>query len=287
MKIVTYNIQYGKGKDDVVDLSRIIDEVNDAEIIALQEVERFWPRTGNVDQVKIFADHFNDYYWSYSPGVDIHLPESSPQDNRRRQFGNMVLSKFPIEQVRNHLLPKYSSLEDLSIQRTALEATINLGDQLLRIYSIHLTHLSSTTRLAQIERILDIHRNAAFEGYAISGNVKGMDWESGIDQQEVTRNALLMGDFNLQPDSEEYNRLAGPISSYGGHISNHEGFVDAWCFCGGEKMAGETSDVKDIPARLDYCFASTEIRQQLKKCWVDSAATGSDHSPVWVEFELK
>ena len=285
MKFVTYNIQYGKGQDDIVDLSRIINEIKDADIIALQEVERFWPRTGNVDQVKVLADHFSDYYWSYSPGVDLYIAESSPQDNQRRQFGNMILSKYPLLHVRHHLLPKYSSLDDLSIQRSALEATINIEGQILRIYSIHLTHLSAATRLPQIQHILDIHKNAVHEGSPISGNVSGMDWESGIDSQPVARNALLFGDFNCQPDSLEYNLIAGPISDYGGHITSLDGFVDAWCYCGGEKMQGQTSDVNDIPARLDYCFASTEIRHQINQCWIDNHATGSDHLPVWVEFE--
>ena len=45
MKFVTYNIQYCKGQDGQVDPERIAKEVAGADIIALQEVERFWPRT--------------------------------------------------------------------------------------------------------------------------------------------------------------------------------------------------------------------------------------------------
>ena len=54
MKCVTYNIQYGKGRDNRVDLSRIGDEISGADLIALQEVDRFWPRTGNIDQMQYF-----------------------------------------------------------------------------------------------------------------------------------------------------------------------------------------------------------------------------------------
>ncbi len=50
MKIVTYNIQFGLGKDGRFDLERIAGEVDGADIIALQEVERYWQRSGNVDQ---------------------------------------------------------------------------------------------------------------------------------------------------------------------------------------------------------------------------------------------
>ena len=41
MKFVSYNIQYGTGKDGRIDLSRIAAEVGDADVIALQEVDRF------------------------------------------------------------------------------------------------------------------------------------------------------------------------------------------------------------------------------------------------------
>ncbi len=44
MKLVTYNIQFGRGKYDRFDLARIAKAVNGADIIAMQEVERFWNR---------------------------------------------------------------------------------------------------------------------------------------------------------------------------------------------------------------------------------------------------
>ncbi len=50
MKIVTYNIKFGLGKDGRFDLERIASEVDGADIIALQEVERHWQRSGNDDQ---------------------------------------------------------------------------------------------------------------------------------------------------------------------------------------------------------------------------------------------
>eukprot|EP01030_Chromulinospumella_sphaerica_P031480 gene31480-32107_t len=41
VKFVSYNIQYGTGRDNVVDLARIARAVQGADVIALQEVERF------------------------------------------------------------------------------------------------------------------------------------------------------------------------------------------------------------------------------------------------------
>lgn len=287
MKFLTYNIQYGKGNDNKVDIKRILNEIEGADIIALQELDRFWPRTDNADQVAQITAAMSDYYWVYGPGVDLHADQYSIKDkSARRQFGNLILSRYPIISSRHHLLPKYGSVGPLSIQRSALEATILCGKALIRFYSVHLTHLSPQTRLPQIERLLDIHRDAILEGFPVSGNLDGFDWEDGVNDQTVPAEAIIMGDFNCQPDSEEYLKIVGPVSDYGGHIVNPAGFVDSWTHCKHDKMAGVTSDLNGIPARLDYCFVSTSLRHCITSCRVDEQAQGSDHQPVWVEIDI-
>ena len=46
IKIVTYNTQFGQGRDGKVDISCGVDAVRGADVIALQEVDRFWARLG-------------------------------------------------------------------------------------------------------------------------------------------------------------------------------------------------------------------------------------------------
>ena len=46
-KIVTYNIQFGQGRDGKVDINRIVDALQGADVIALQEVDRFWDAFGH------------------------------------------------------------------------------------------------------------------------------------------------------------------------------------------------------------------------------------------------
>ena len=72
MQLVTYNIQYGTGKDGAVDLSRIGGEIASADVIAMQEVDRFWSRSNMNDQVKEITERFSDYLWVYGPGVDLN-----------------------------------------------------------------------------------------------------------------------------------------------------------------------------------------------------------------------
>ena len=286
MKCVSYNIQHGKGQDEKIDIDRIGDEIEGANIIALQEVERFWPRSGNVDQVRYFQQRFNNYYSVYGAGIDLHIPGTNPEDNHRRQFGNMLLSKWPIESSRHHLLPKHGSIGPLSLQRSALEATMVINQRPIRFYSIHLSHISATIRLDEMDQLLRIHHSAVHEGHQVDGDLTGMDWQAAIENQIVAAHAVMMGDFNCQPDSAEYLSMAGEISDYGGHISSEAGFVDAWCHCGHDKFQGYTSDVNGEPARLDYAFVSTKLRDKITGCHVDAEAKGSDHRPLWIELNL-
>jgi endonuclease/exonuclease/phosphatase family metal-dependent hydrolase len=63
MRLASYNIQYGFGKDGKNDLARIVGEIRGADVIALQEVERHWKRTGYADQTAEIARLLPDYYW--------------------------------------------------------------------------------------------------------------------------------------------------------------------------------------------------------------------------------
>ena len=290
MKIVTYNIQYGRGRDGRFDLDRIADEIRGADVMALQEVECFWSRSGGVDQPRLLSRHFPEHHAAYGPGVDLHLAGAEPGEAsavRRRRFGNMLLSRSPLLTVRHHLLPKYGSLgPPMSLQRSALEAVIAVRGGHVRVYSVHLTHLSAETRLPQVEALLGIHANAVREGPPVSGSGPGDEWKLDGMPPAMPRHAILLGDFNMQPDSGEYERLVGPISPYGGRITNPEGFVDAWVEAGHAIDTGPTAEVRGRPARLDYCFVSAALKDRIRAVQVDSDAVGSDHQPVWMEIDL-
>src|SRR3954453_4655030 len=99
MKIVTYNIQFGLGKDNRYDLARIAGDVADADIIALQEVERYWQRSGCDDSPAILASHLPDHHWVYGANLDMDASYRDAEGrlvNRRREFGTMILSRLPL-----------------------------------------------------------------------------------------------------------------------------------------------------------------------------------------------
>ena len=288
VQVVTYNIQYGLGKDQRYDLARIAGEVAGADIIALQEVDRHWQRSGCVDSPAVLAAHLPEHHWVYGPNFDM---DASYRDgrgrlvNRRRQFGTMILSRLPIVSSRNHPLPKYGTLTQHSIQQGALEAVIvteRAGP--VRLYSVHLSHLGPAARLPQVEALLDIHESAPAEGGAWCGGHPDPDagWTEG-DMPPMPAAALLLGDFNFAWSGPEYERIVGPASPGLGRLNRRDGFVDAWVAAGHREDEGAT-----IAAgrRVDFCFASPVLAERVRDCRVDDGATGSDHQPLWVEIDL-
>jgi endonuclease/exonuclease/phosphatase family metal-dependent hydrolase len=288
MKLVSYNIQYGLGKDRRYDLARIAREVADADLIALQEVDRHWQRSGCVDSPAVIASHLPEHHWVYGANLDM---DASFRDrggrlvNRRRQFGTMILSRLPIVSSRNHLLPKYGTLDQHSIQQGALEAVIatpRAGP--LRMYSLHLSHLSAATRLPQVEALLAIHARAPGEGGAWCGGHPDPNagWTEG-EMPPMPPEAILMGDFNFEWNAQEYDRIVGSLSPSYGRLNGLAGFVDAWVAAGHREDEGATIGEGK---RIDFCFVTASLAARVRGCRVDSQAAGSDHQPLWVEMDL-
>ena len=126
MKLVGYNIQYSRGRDGRHDLARVACAVDGADIIALQEVERFWPRTGMADQPAELSALLPGYYWVYGPGFDMDAStaQGGVVENRRRQFGNMLLARWPIVSSRFYALPKMRTTDHFNMDMPALEGVI-------------------------------------------------------------------------------------------------------------------------------------------------------------------
>ena len=304
MRVVTYNIRFGWGLDGRVDLARIAESVRDGDIIALQEVERFWRRSGMADQPAELARLLEDHYWVYGPAFDVDASERGPNGeivNRRRQFGTMVLARWPIRASRLLVLPKTATVHHFNMDLGALECVIDTALGPLRVYSLHLGSLSAPERLGQIERLLARHREVAASGGPWTGDLDVQDpaeraqsalfdWSNGEPRLAMPETALLLGDFNSEPDSAEYERIVGPVDPAAGRVAYRGGFVDSWTTANGEAAEGATwwPDPPDRAPRrgmrLDYCFASAELAGAIRRAWIDQAAQGSDHRPYWVEF---
>lgn len=293
MRLVSYNIQYGFGADGRYDLTRITDVIRDGDIIALQEVERHWSRSNMDDQPALLAASLPMHHWVYGPAFDMDA--STVADgrvtHRRRQFGTMILSRWPILWSRTWPLPKRRMLDPLNTQNAALEAVIAHPSGPLRVMSLHLAHVGVEERLEQLDFLLALHARAALEGGPWSGtdDEPARDWTCGQPEPPNPSAAIWMGDFNSEPFSAEYLRITGatpyhPGARYAG------GFVDAVA-AAGQKPGGLHTHEKRIDGtlrlrQLDHCFVSAEIAPSVRSVTVDNGCIASDHHPLFIELDL-
>ncbi|HIN47303.1 MAG TPA: endonuclease [Deltaproteobacteria bacterium] len=302
MKIVTYNIQFGLGKDGRFDLERVAAEVDGADIIALQEVERHWQRSGNIDQAAQLGQILNKYYWVYGPYFDVDASSSQPDGsikNVRRQFGNMILSKTPILSTRLFPLPKSALRQRHNMVVGVFEGVVKLRqDGALRIYNAHLGARSQLDRVAQIASIRETIRRAPAEGGAWTGELAHNLWEHhahNLWEEDATpppmpESFVLLGDFNLESKDPEYDYLVGPRDGDLGRLSSKEEFIDTWVATGHDEDEGVTysadsSVIEDKGMRIDYTFVDQSMQKRVLGAWIDKTAQGSDHQPYWIELD--
>ncbi|KUK89278.1 MAG: endonuclease/exonuclease/phosphatase [Marinimicrobia bacterium 46_43] len=95
LTVMTYNIRHGLGIDDVLDFSRVVETIReiDPDILILNEVDQENPRSAGLRQAEIIAMELNMSYFF------------SPVESRSN-YGNAVLSKFPIKDEFGFVLPR-------------------------------------------------------------------------------------------------------------------------------------------------------------------------------------
>lgn len=284
MKLVTYNTQYGVGRDGRFDLGRIAASVADADIIALQEVTRNFARNGGVDMIEGLASMLPGHFHAFGAAMDLDMGATDERGrplNRRFQFGNMVLSRYPIAAARNLLLPRTLRFSRGNLQRAALEALVITPSGPIRIYSVHIDHVSSTERALQIVHLKERAFAYAAEGGAISGAA-----EYGFPEPPRPEAFVLMGDFNMDRYSPEYRLMVGeqdddaraagidPVDVYSLDADLPEDAV-SW-----------VDDARPQTNRLiDHAFVDRSLAGRVGEVRIDCEAQGSDHLPVWFELD--
>ena len=292
MKIVSYNIHYAIGKDDRYDLERIAAAVAGADIIALQEVERYYDTPQSPSQPEDIAALLSEHYWVYDASFDIDCSERQADGsiiNRRRQHGQMLLSRWPIIAKRYFALPRVYIDDQFNMQMGVLEGIIDTPLGALRIYNVHFGSVSSEERQRQADRVLELVREAPSQGGAWTGpnaEFSERDWCVGNPEPPMPATAIVLGDFNLEPDSSEYQILCGATDDAGTAL-----LTDIWALRNpaGKVMSWHSNPSKLGPqecALLDYCLVTEALMARVNACWIDEAAAGSDHQPLWAEFDV-
>lgn len=176
MIVITWNVQWCRGCDGIVDPERIIRtarESDDFAVLCLQEVARNFPALSGSqgeDQFNLLAAALPGY--TLIEGIATDRLSST---GGRSQFGNAILTRLPVLQAFRHLLPWPPEPAVSSMQRVAVEAVLLTKAGPLRVTTTHLEYYSATQRMAQIGRL----RGLQAEASAHSADTTRKDRDSG------------------------------------------------------------------------------------------------------------
>lgn len=283
MRILSWNIQWGRGLDGRVDLARIAATIRshgDFDVLCLQEVAVNFPGlpgSAGEDQPALLAAAFPAHQAVYAAATDV--PDGT---GRRKQFGNLLLTRLPAGQVYRHLLPWPSVPGVPSMQRVLLEVVVGAGAQALRVLTTHLEYHSPAIRAAQIDAIRERHAEACAHAQA----PRRGDGEEGGSFEVFARPAaaVLCGDMNFPATAPERSRLLAP------YPDATPSWRDAWEILHPGLAHAATAGVHRqsftaAPQCFDFFFVSADLAPHLRAQGVDATTTASDHQPVWLELD--
>ncbi|MFS0864408.1 endonuclease/exonuclease/phosphatase family protein [Fredinandcohnia sp. 179-A 10B2 NHS] len=174
IKVMTFNIHHGKGTDKKLELNRIKDVIysSGADIIGLNEVDKnFSKRSNYVDQIELLANELH-YFYAFSPSLS---KKSRKTEYEYHQYGNALLSRYPLKHSQNHLL---NYLPRVIEGRSVLEAAIEVNEKILNVFVTHLS-LNPITHWLQSSFILN----------------------------KLEAPAIILGDWNMKPYSRNWKRV--------------------------------------------------------------------------------
>jgi len=281
MKLLSWNIQWGRGMDERVDLPRTLQticQLGDFDIICLQEVAVNFPGlpgSRGEDQVVELSTGLPGYTTIY--GVATDVPDGH---GGRSLFGNVIFSRFPVGQVWRHLLPWSAEIATPSMQRVLVEAVVTADVGPLRVMTTHLEYYSQRQREIQIDAIRRLHAEAC----AMSERASFTEGQGGtFEVFPRPAQALLCGDLNFPARALERSQILAPFSD------GIPSFHDAWSvlhpgISHAPTVGIHPVDFVDRPECFDFVFITEGLADHLKAHGIDAVTEASDHQPIWVEL---
>lgn len=277
MRILSWNIQWGRGLDGRVDLARTaaVAREFDADVYCFQEVavnHPGLPGGAAMNQPEWLAGLFLGYEAIYGIGSD--LPDGL---GGRRQFGNLILARQPVLQAFRHLLPWPADPDVSSMQRVAVEAVIEAPQYpggALRLITTHLEYYSARQRAAQCAAL----RMIADEGWGHAQHPSAAE-ESDSPFAVLPRGdgCVICGDFNSPAGAPEHAALLA--------AGDAPAFVNAWQIVHGAVPPAPTFGVHEQryveeAACFDIFFVAENLAERVVDIFVDQGTMASDHQPV-------
>lgn len=179
VRVMSYNIRHARGQDDKVDVARIAEVIKKekADIVGLQEVDKGVVRSGRVDLPAELAK---------LTGMHVFFEKNIPYQGG--EYGNAILSRYPILQQTN----SYYKMIRAGEQRALQQVVVDVKGRKLLFMNTHIDYRPDDT-----ERLMNV-----------------------VEMKEALKRypglpSILTGDFNDYPNGRT-------------HKSVKEAFADAW-----------------------------------------------------------
>lgn len=189
LRVMSYNIHHGEGLDGKLDLERIAKVILDAkaDIVGLQEIDRGVERTQKRDLPAELA---------ILTGLAVQFDKNIAHQGG--DYGNAVLTRFPIKRAKNTHLKSLANGEQRGVQQLVLEIH---GREVLFMN----THLDARREPAERE-------HSATELRAIAAAAGAMP-------------IILVGDFNAAPDAKSIAPIRDFLTDTWPAVSKEPGFT--------------------------------------------------------------
>jgi len=280
--VCSWNIQNGLGVDGVLSLGRIAEDIRsicDPDIVCLQEVSiDMLLRDGSyADQVDELAALFPGYCPVFGAAMDVWM-----QGQRgRARYGNLILSRYPVQSVFLHSLPQPQDEARKQMPRQLTEVSVTSPSGTLRLMTTHLEFHSEVQRLAQAKRIMEIQADVA----ALMDTPPLSTKDGPYARFDRPATSLLCGDFNFMPGSQEYLSICEPSNA-------QPALHDAWLIANPNTAYAPTCGIHDSeqwsegPHCRDFMFVSADLTGAVRSMFIDEKTAASDHQPLVLELDM-
>lgn len=240
LSILTFNIQQGADEPGNMNFEGQRAEIArfNPDILALEESDTARIANGNNDFVRYISETLG-YYSYYGPKTVTGT------------FGIALLSRYPITNARTFYM------ESVGEQAATIWAQITVGGIIFNVFVTHLGNYRNTT---------------------LGDRTQIVQQENILVEASGKQNVILMGDFNFEPNTEQYNITVAE-------------FYDSWELVYNDNPANAVVD-PNIPGdriipeqRIDHIFLSSDLNESISYIRYIGGYE-SDHPAVYATIDL-
>jgi endonuclease/exonuclease/phosphatase family metal-dependent hydrolase len=159
LRVMTFNLHHGEGADGKFDIDRIAEVINesDADVVALQEVDRGVPRSQSTDMMSKLSD---------LTGMTYAFSTNGDQDGG--VTGNGLLTRFPILEEKSMALDGSQAGREYAMMALILDVR---GIEMVLINTGFSRESDDTTRITNVARIQSEVRKHGFVPAIVCGSL--------------------------------------------------------------------------------------------------------------------